>query len=479
MATCGYRFVQDPATGELVLSIDICPKLPTTPTTPSLPDVIPSHPYWTPKQTAEYYSNYDNVKKAASNLWNNRDQIEKRRCGDLRNAGYGADSPANKESQQVIWGLAHYEDCIKTGDYSSKFCQCTQSYEIEWYDRFKPQQAFKGEITPSANIARNAEINVNLLAQRDSWKKRTSDTIAAARAAGFALQQKQIGVFTPSPAGPAPPVTPPAPPANNEAGINPSTAFVAGPMTALLLPEVAAATTTAKVTTAALTVGRILLGAAGIVAGIMFPSSIGREDGIATKLRPKSQVAPKTRTATKTQPKMETMASLPQVTVYGRTKSIDYFADRLDDNISLIGIPNTWPTTQTKPSLSQSKTKASQSSSTKLNSYAFPQPIPTMQPRLQPSKRYSTPQPFVPSSTPSFTVPSPIVSTTKPSLDTVSKPGSKVQPEPFSPARSNNCEPCTKVKKESKRTTCWVKLVKEAEDPSRDTTRNWRKIKCR
>lgn len=74
-------------------------------------------------------------------------------------------------------------------------------------------------------------------------------------------------------------------------------------------------------------------------------------------------------------------------------------------------------------------------------------------------------------------------------LDTPSNPGLKLAPDSapapldFSPAPGEKiCPPCTKkseTKTKQKRTKCFVKLVHEKSDPSKDKTRNWRKIKCR
>jgi hypothetical protein len=73
----------------------------------------------------------------------------------------------------------------------------------------------------------------------------------------------------------------------------------------------------------------------------------------------------------------------------------------------------------------------------------------------------------------------------EPFLDTLITPQSTLGSDPApapAPDKAGGCEPCEKSSKseeKKQRTQCYVQLIKQATDPSNDTIRNWRKIKCR
>lgn len=120
---------------------------------------------------------------------------------------------------------------------------------------------------------------------------------------------------------------------------------------------------------------------------------------------------------------------------------------------------------------------------------AIPMPAPSGTPSL-PMNLPSMPGDFYPTPStpiigdpitlmPEFPAPSP--SPTLTPLDTLSIPESTLDDVPF-PLPAGVCPPCegekTESKKKEKRNVCYVKLVKERSDPTKDTTRQWRKIKC-
>jgi len=122
--------------------------------------------------------------------------------------------------------------------------------------------------------------------------------------------------------------------------------------------------------------------------------------------------------------------------------------------------------------------------------YAIPSPVTS--PEVWP---YAFPEVFVPTPVASPATPPKIGDFLpwaddpfSPALDTDSNPRGTISPDPapaplgalgFAPA--SNCPPCTKKtesKTKQKRSKCYVKLVREKSDPSKDRSTNWRKIKC-